>query len=1221
MKNEIREKLKKRVLVLDGAMGTMIQSYRLEEQDFRGEQFRLVSKDQKGNIDLLNLTKPEIIREIHRKYLEAGADIIETNTFSANRISQSDWGMEDQVFDINYKAARIASACVFEFTRKDHSKSRFVAGSIGPTNKTASLSSRIEDPGYRDVTFDDFVKIYSEQADALIEGGVDLLLVETVFDTLNAKAALYAIRQLQAKRNTDIPVIVSVTISDSSGRTLTGQTLEAFLVSVSHADPLSVGLNCSLGAKELKPYVEELSRKSPWFLSVYPNAGLPNQFGEYDESPEAMALHIKKFLDQKLVNIIGGCCGTTPEHIRQFVKLAEKSENRIPPPLKHNLNLSGLEPLTVFPGSNFINIGERTNVSGSKKFAKLIREEKFEEALSVARQQVIGGAQILDVNMDEALLDSERSMEKFLRLVASEPEIARVPVMIDSSKWPVIETGLKNLQGKGIVNSISLKEGEQVFRDHAETIRKYGASVVVMAFDEKGQAAGFEEKTRICRRAYEILTKQIAFPPEDIIFDPNILTIGTGIEEHNNYAVDFIRAIRWIKENLPRAKVSGGISNLSFSFRGNQVIREAMHSAFLYHAIKAGLDMGIVNAGTLTVYDEIPADLLERVEDIIFNRRSDATERLVEFAGKIKKTDQAEKPKEYWRKNPVDDRLTYSLVNGITDYIEDDIKEAQKQHPKALDIIEGPLMNGIGRVGDLFGSGKMFLPQVVKSARVMKIAVAILEPYINAGNSEKAGDLQKAGKILLATVKGDVHDIGKNIVGVILGCNNYEVLDIGVMKTVESIIEEAEKNQVDIIGVSGLISPSLEEMIHLARELELKEFKTPLLIGGATTSRMHTAVKIDPEYSAGVVHVKDASRSAEIVNKLISKTKRTGFLKNVRADYARLREIKKDIQQKHISLIDARDKKFRINWSEKDIYAPKKPGIHRFGKYSLEEVKPYINWTYFFHAWELKGKFPEILDHPERGKESRKLYEDARKFLDRIIREEILEARAVFGIFPANARGDDIEVYTDESRKRVLTVFNMLRSQSEKTINRDHRSLADYIAPLESGIPDYIGAFAVSAGFGAEKWIAGFGKQRDDYQIIMLKTLADRLAEALTERIHQRIRNEFWGFEKKADQSIEALFKSQYQGIRPAYGYPSCPDHSEKQKLFDLLNVEKNIGTTLTESFMMDPAASVSGLVFANPLASYFDVGKILDDQVLDYARRKGRSKTEIKKWLAQNLG
>ncbi|MCH7658161.1 MAG: methionine synthase [Bacteroidetes bacterium] len=1219
MKNEIREKLKKRVLVLDGAMGTMIQSYRLEEQDFRGERFRLVSKDQKGNNDLLNLTQPEVIREIHRKYLEAGADIIETNTFSANRISQSDWGMEDQVFDINYEAARIASACASEFTRKDHGKPRFVAGSIGPTNKTASLSSRVEDPGYRDVTFDDFVKIYGEQADALIEGGVDLLLVETVFDTLNAKAALYAIRQVQAKRNTDIPVIVSVTISDSSGRTLTGQTLEAFLVSVSHADLLSVGLNCSLGAKELKPYVEELSRKSPWYLSVYPNAGLPNEFGEYDESPEAMALHIKEFLDQKLVNIIGGCCGTTPEHIRQFVKLAEKSENRIPPPVKHNLNLSGLEPLTVFPGSNFINIGERTNVSGSKKFAKLIREGKFEEALSVARQQVIGGAQILDVNMDEALLDSERAMEKFLRLVASDPEIARVPVMIDSSKWSVIETGLKNLQGKGIVNSISLKEGEQVFRDHAETIRKYGASVVVMAFDEKGQAAGFEEKTRICRRAYEILTKQIAFPPEDIIFDPNILTIGTGIEEHNNYAVDFIRAIRWIKENLPRSKVSGGISNLSFSFRGNQVIREAMHSAFLYHAIKAGLDMGIVNAGTLTVYDEIPADLLERIEDIIFNRRPDATERLVEFAGKIKKTDQAEKPKESWRKNPVDERLTYSLVNGITDYIEDDIKEAQKQHPKALDIIEGPLMNGISRVGDLFGSGKMFLPQVVKSARVMKIAVAILEPYINAGKSEKTGDLQKAGKILLATVKGDVHDIGKNIVGVILGCNNYEVLDIGVMKSVESIIEEAGKNQVDIIGVSGLISPSLEEMIHLARELELKEFKTPLLIGGATTSKMHTAVKIDPEYSAGVVHVKDASRSAEIVNKLISKTKRTGFLKNVRSDYARLREIKKGIQQKHISLINARYKKFRINWSEKNIYAPKKPGIHLFGKYSLEEVKPYINWTYFFHAWELKGKFPEILDHPERGKESRKLYEDARKFMDRIIREEILEARAVFGIFPANARGDDIEVYADESRKQVLTVFNMLRSQSEKTNNGDHRSLADYIAPLESGIPDYIGVFAVSAGFGVEKWIASLGKQRDDYQIIMLKTLADRLAEALTERIHQRIRNEFWGFEKKADQSIEGLFKSQYQGIRPAYGYPSCPDHSEKQKLFELLNVEKNIGATLTESFMMDPAASVSGLVFANPLASYFDVGKILDDQVLDYARRKGRSKTEIEKWLTRN--
>ena len=1192
-KIEIKSLLQSKILVLDGAMGTMIQSYKLEEKDFRGEQFGLISKDQKGNNDLLNLTQPEIIRDIHRKYLDAGADIIETNTFSANRISQADYGMEEYVYRINYEGAKIASSCASEYTVRNQNKPRFVAGSIGPTNKTASLSSRVEDPGYRDLSFDDFVKIYGEQAIGLIEGGVDLLLVETVFDTLNAKAALYAIRQLQVEKKIDIPVMVSVTISDSSGRTLTGQTLEAFIVSVSHANLLSIGLNCSMGAKELKPYIKELSAKAPWYVSVYPNAGLPNQFGEYDESPKEMASHIKGFLENKYVNIIGGCCGTTPEHIKEFVKLAEKSEKRIPPQLSHNLKLSGLEQLTVFPGSNFIIIGERTNVSGSKKFAGLIREEKYEEALSVAKQQVTGGAQILDINMDEALLDSEKAMEKFLRLIAAEPEIARIPVMIDSSEWQVIETGLKNLQGKGIVNSISLKEGEQVFINQAQIIRNYGATVVVMAFDENGQASNFEDKIKICHRAYEILTKQVAFPPEDIIFDPNILTIGTGIEEHNNYAVDFIRATRWIKGNLHHSKVSGGISNLSFSFRGNQIIREAMHSAFLYHAVKAGLDMGIVNAGTLTIYDEIPADLLERVEDIIFNRRPDATERLIEFAGKnTKKTGQIEKKKEVWREEPVEERLIYALVHGITEYLKDDVDEALKQYPSAIDIIEGPLMSGISRVGDLFGSGKMFLPQVVKSARVMKVATELLEPFIVFDEPGKAKGLNKSGKILLATVKGDVHDIGKNIVGVVLGCNNYEVLDIGVMKTVESIIEEAKKNQVDIIGVSGLITPSLGEMIHLAKEFERAGLNIPLLVGGATTSKMFTAVKLDPEYSAGVIHVQDASRSAEIVNKLISKTKKTGFLKDVRADYARLRKIRGKVQHKYISLKDARKKRFRISWSEKETYAPKKSGIHLFKKYSLREIRPYIDWTYFFHAWELKGKFPEILDHPERGMESRKLYKDAQEFLDRIIREEILDARAVFAVFPANARGDDIEVYADEKRDRVLTVLNMLRSQSEKTNTGDNRSLADYIAPVESGIPDYIGVFAVSAGFGVDKWVAGLGKQNDDYQIIMLKTLADRLAEALTERMHQRVRNEFWGFSKD-------------QGIRPAYGYSSCPDHSEKDKIFKLLNVEKNIGITITENFMMVPAASVSGLIFAHPQASYFDVGKIQKDQEEDYGRRR----------------
>jgi len=1203
--NKIQSILQSRILVLDGAMGTMIQSYKLEEKNFRGEQFELVSKDQKGNNDLLNLTQPEIISDIHRKYLDAGADIIETNTFSANRISQADYGMEEYVYRINFEGAKIASSCAAEYTLKNQNKPRFVAGSIGPTNKTASLSSRVEDPGYRDLSFDDFVKIYSEQTTGLIDGGVDLLLVETVFDTLNAKAALYAIRQLQIEKKINIPVMVSVTISDSSGRMLTGQTPEAFIASVSHANLLSIGLNCSMGAKELKPYIKELSEKAPWYVSVYPNAGLPNQFGEYDESPKVMASYIKGFLEHKYVNIIGGCCGTTPEHIKEFAKLAEKSEIRIPPQLSHNLKLSGLEPLTVFPGSNFISIGERTNVSGSKKFARLIREEKYEEALQVAKQQVTGGAQILDINMDEALLDSKNAMEKFLRLIAAEPEIARIPVMIDSSEWPVIETGLKNLQGKGVVNSISLKEGEQVFINQAQIIRNYGATVVVMAFDENGQASNFEDKIKICHRAYEILTKQVAFPPEDIIFDPNILTIGTGIDEHNNYAVDFIRATRWIKENLAYSKVSGGISNLSFSFRGNQIIREAMHSAFLYHAIKAGLDMGIVNAGTLTIYDEIPADLLERVEDIIFNRRHDATERLIEFAGKIKKTGQIEKAKEVWREGPTEERLIYALVHGINEYIKEDVEEALKQYPSAIDIIEGPLMLGISRVGDLFGSGKMFLPQVVKSARVMKVATEFLEPFIELEKPGKANKLNKSGKILLATVKGDVHDIGKNIVGVVLGCNNYEVLDIGVMKTVESIIEEAKKNQVDIIGVSGLITPSLNEMVHLTKELEKAGLNIPLLVGGATTSKMFTAVKLDLEYSAGVIHVQDASRSAEIVSKLISKTKRTGFLKDIRADYARLRETRKKVQQKFISLKEARKRRFRISWSEKDVIAPEKPGIHLFKKYSLEEIMPYIDWTYFFHAWELKGKYPEILDHPERGKESRKLFEDAQEFLDRIIREEILDARALFAVFPVNAKGDDIEVYADEKRDRVLTVFNMLRSQTEKTSTGDNRSLADYIAPVESGIPDYLCAFAVSAGFGVDKWVAGLDSRSDDYQIIMLKTLADRLAEAFVERLHQRVRNEFWGFSKDQGLSINDLFRGKYQGIRPAYGYSSCPDHSEKDKIFKLLNVGKNIGITLTENFMMVPAASVSGLIFAHPQASYFDVGKIQEDQVEDYGGRK----------------
>ncbi|MCK4345428.1 MAG: methionine synthase [Bacteroidales bacterium] len=1215
----IYQAIQNRVLVLDGAMGTMIQACDLEEKDFRGERFENFPFELKGNNDILSVTQPEIIRDIHRQFLEAGADIIETNTFNANRISMADYKTEELVYEINLTASRIAREIADEFSKKTPQKPRFVAGSIGPTNKTVSISPDVDDPGFRLVNFDDLAAAYREQIAGLIDGGVDLLLVETIFDTLNAKAALFAIKHLLSDKKKEVPVMVSGTINDLSGRTLSGQTVESFLNSLSHMKLFSIGLNCSFGAKELRPFIEELSEKAPFPVSIYPNAGLPNQFGEYEETPDEMAGYIKDFLDNKFVNIVGGCCGTTPEHIKRFVKLAEKAERRSPPDLKQTLNLSGLEPLTVFPGSNFINIGERTNVSGSRKFAGLIREEKYEEALSVARQQVEGGAQILDVNMDDAMLDSEKAMTRFLNFLASDPEIARIPVMIDSSKWSVIEAGLKCVQGKSVVNSISLKEGEEVFKKQANLIKEYGAATVVMAFDEQGQAVTFERKTEICNRAYKILTSSLDFPAHDIIFDPNILTIATGIEEHDNFAVDFIRATKWIKKNLPHVHVSGGISNLSFSFRGNNLIREAMHSAFLYHAINAGLDMGIVNAGMLMVYDEIPKDLLERVEDVILNRRQDATERLVSFAQKPVNKEIIITQKSEWRKYPVNDRLTHSLIKGITDYIEKDVLEARKSFQKSIDIIDGPLMKGMNIVGDLFGSGKMFLPQVIKSARVMKKAVAVLMPYIQA-ETDPGKTANSAGKILLATVKGDVHDIGKNIVGIVLECNNYEVVDLGVMVPSEKIISIAKEEDVSIIGLSGLITPSLEEMVHIAKEMEREGLDIPLLIGGATTSVLHTAVKIHPAYTNGVIYIKDASMSVKVVSDLLSANHKEKYLNETGDKYRKLREMNAGIKRNYIPIEEARKNKPDYKWQN---YTPPKPdltGIKKFRNYSLEEIRDYIDWTYFFHVWELKGRFPDILDHPEKGKEARKLYKDAQQHLDRLIKDKVLQANMVLGLFPANSTGDDITVYHDESKQKILTKLNLLRQQTEKTSSGYNLSLSGFIAPEESGKNDYIGLFAATAGIGLETYIQEFEINHDDYSAIMVKALADRLVEAFIERIHERIRKEFWGYAKKENLSKRDLFQTRYQGIRSAYGYPACPDHFEKQKVFNLLDAEKTMGITLTENFSMFPAASVCGLIFSHPESHFFEIGKVRKDQVEDYALRKGIYVEEAEKWLAAVL-
>ena len=1091
-RKDIYKELEHRVLVLDGAMGTMIQQYKLDEEDYRGERFKNHPSELKGCNDLLSLTKPSVISEIHRAYLDAGADILETNTFNATSVSMADYHIEAVVYEMNLVASQLAKAEAEAYSKLTPSKPRFVAGAIGPTNKTASMSPDVNDPGFRAISYDQLVEAYSEQVTGLLDGGVDLLLVETIFDTLNAKAALYAINVILAARNQRIPVMVSGTITDASGRTLSGQTVEAFLNSVSHIDLLSLGFNCSLGAEQLNPFIEELSRKAPFYVSAYPNAGLPNQFGQYDESPLKMASHVKGILDNKSVNIIGGCCGTTPAHIRELCKIAEKATARHIPKIDHTLKLSGLEPLVVFENSNFINIGERTNVSGSKKFARLIREEKYDEALSIARQQVEVGAQVIDINMDDAMLDAQREMTRFLHLLMAEPEIAKVPVMIDSSKWDVIEAGLKCLQGKAIVNSISLKEGENAFKEHALKIRNYGAAMVVMAFDEEGQASTLQRRTEICQRAYTILVEELRVPPEDIIFDPNILAIATGIEEHNNYAVDYLNATRWIKQNLPYAKVSGGISNLSFSFRGNDALRESMHSVFLYHAIKAGLDMGIVNAGNLPVYDDIPADLLELIEDVLFNRRADSTERLITYAGHMKVSEKAEAAAEAWLDLPVNERLSYELIHGIDAHVATDVEEARLLFPRAIEVIEGPLMNGMNVVGDLFGAGKMFLPQVVKSARVMKKAVAVLLPYIEA--EKQVGESNSAGKILMATVKGDVHDIGKNIVGVVLGCNNYEVIDLGVMVHVEKILETAINENVDIIGLSGLITPSLEEMSFVASEMERRGLKIPLLIGGATTSEMHTAVKIAPGYSEPVVHVRDASRATGVVAALLSEESKKPFVDSINEKYKLLRKKHENTIAgvTYIPLQKARENKFQYDWN---TFVPVKPaftGVKYFENYPLEEISRYIDWTFFFHAWKISGKFPAIFDDPLKGVEARKLYNDGLVLLKQMIEQKMVQANAVFGIFTANAVGDSVKLDTPEGNEWL----HFLRNQEEKEPGIPNLALSDFIAPLDAGYKDYIGLFAVSAGKGIEKWVKQFEDQHDDYNAIMVKILADRLAEA-----------------------------------------------------------------------------------------------------------------------------
>jgi 5-methyltetrahydrofolate--homocysteine methyltransferase len=1211
--------LAQRILILDGAMGTMIQRHKLTDEDFRGERFRNHPRELKGNSDLLILTRPDVIGGIHREYLEAGADIIETNTFTSTAIAQADYGLEALAYELNVEGARLAKAAAAEWTAKTPDKPRFVAGSIGPLNRALSLSPDINNPGFRAVTFDQVRDAYKDQVRGLIDGGADVLLVETIFDTLNAKAALVAAQEVFAEQAIELPIMISGTIVDRSGRTLSGQTLDAFYVSVRHVKPFSVGLNCALGAREIRPYLAELARISESYVTCYPNAGLPNAFGQYDESPDETAQLLREFADSGFVNILGGCCGTTPDHIRAVGKAVEGARPR-PRTADHQpqfTQLSGLETLTIRPDSNFIMIGERTNVTGSKRFARLIASDNYAEAAEVALDQVRGGANVLDVNMDEGMLDSEQAMTRFLNLIATEPEIARLPFMVDSSKWSVLEAGLKCLQGKGIVNSISLKEGEADFLAKARTIRRYGAAVVVMAFDEKGQADTIDRKVQICQRAYKLLTEQAAFEPSDVIFDPNILAIATGLEEHNAYAINFIEATRLIKETCPGVHVSGGVSNLSFSFRGNDVVREAIHSAFLFHAIKAGLDMGIVNAGQLIVYEDIPKDLLEHVEDVIFNRRPDATERLVQFADTVRGAGQKRQVDLGWRDATVGERLKHALVHGVIDFIEQDVEEARQQLPRPLDVIEGPLMDGMKVVGDLFGAGKMFLPQVVKSARAMKKAVSFLLPYMEE-EKERSKVKGQRSKVVMATVKGDVHDIGKNIVAVVLGCNNYEVVDLGVMVPADTILKTAIDERADLIGLSGLITPSLDEMVFVAREMERRGFRIPLLIGGATTSRQHTAVKIALEYSQPVVHVLDASRAVDVVSSLLSDTQRPGFDRANRQEQDRIRAqyaaLKRRPLVPYATALAGRPK---FSWTAGVVAKPSFTGARHIDV-PLADIVPYIDWTMFFAAWELKGRFPAILDHPQYGEAARDLYEHAKTVLDRIVREKLLTARGVYGFWPANSERDDVVVYTPDAA-RELTRFNLLRQQEETGDGRPYRSLADFIAPRESGIADYIGAFALTAGIGADDLVVAFERDHNDYDAIIVKALADRLAEAFAEYLHARARRE-WGYGAHERLSADDLIAERYRGIRPAFGYPACPDHSEKRKLFDLLQAE-HAGIELTESFAMAPAASVSGLYFAHPEAQYFTVGRVGRDQVEDYARRKGISVSEAERWLTPNLG
>ena len=1216
----LEQQLANNILILDGAMGTMIQAYKFEEQDFRGERFADWHSDVKGNNDLLVLTQSDVIKAIHLEYLEAGADILETNTFNATSIAMADYDMAEFSAEINLKAAQIARQAADEYNKKTPNKPRFVAGVLGPTNRTCSISPDVNDPAFRNVTFDELKDAYIESTTALIEGGSDIILIETIFDTLNAKAAIFAVETVFEQLQIRLPVMISGTITDASGRTLSGQTTEAFYNSLRHAKPISFGLNCALGPVELRQYVEELSRISDVAVSAHPNAGLPNAFGEYDFTVDDMNTHVKEWANSGFLNIIGGCCGTTPAHIKGMADSVAGIEPRTIAAKPIACRLSGLEALTIQEDSLFVNVGERTNVTGSAMFKRLIKEEDYDQAIAVALQQVENGAQIIDINMDEGMLDSKSAMVRFLNLIAGEPDIAKVPIMIDSSKWDILEAGLKCIQGKGVVNSISLKEGEENFRHQAELLRRYGAAVIVMAFDEEGQADTRTRKFEICKRAYNILVNEVGFPAEDIIFDPNIFAVATGIDEHNNYAVDFIEAVADIKQNLPHAMISGGVSNVSFSFRGNNPVREAIHAVFLYHAIKNGMDMGIVNAGQLAIYSDIPEKLRVAVEDVIQNSDDGATERLLDIAQEYQGQagGQQSKADLSWRELPINERLAHSLVKGINEFIVEDTEEARLNAARPLDVIEGPLMDGMNVVGDLFGAGEMFLPQVVKSARVMKQAVAYLNPYIEAEKTEVSSN----GKVLLATVKGDVHDIGKNIVGVVLQCNNYDIIDLGVMVSCEDILRVAKEEKVDIIGLSGLITPSLDEMVHVAREMKRQEFNLPLLIGGATTSKAHTAVKIEPQYEHPVVYVPNASRSVSVVSSLLSHELRDDFFTKQKEEYERVRarHYKKGPRSSLISLEDARANRTPINFEN---YTPKKPnklGVTVLDNLDLNEVRKYIDWTPFFMTWQLSGKYPKILEHELVGKEATKLFNDANAMIDDVIKNNKITAKAVFGLFPAHSDIDDIIVYSDEERTDKLMKLHQLRQQSKKPSAQFNRCLSDYVATKDSGIEDYIGAFAVSAGFGVDELVKEYNLDHDDYNSILLKAVADRLAEASAEYLHEKVRKEYWGYAPDENFDNDALIRESYQGIRPAPGYPACPEHTEKGLIWKLLNVQENIGMELTSSYAMWPGAAVSGLYFAHPESKYFAVAKLAKDQVLDYAVRKGLTIEQAERWLSANL-